>query len=297
MIFALFFAMTFNVNGITINDEESTLIYIGEKINERTIFIPDTDIVLKVWNEIMEKGEILPFYSISLDGGNTIVRTVQADYELGLRYNHFDPLIETPSVYPKLKAGSDTHLFIVQFITQPLEQFKEKITALGGTVHQYIAQFSYLVEMNEDVKIQVEALPYIRWIGPYHTAYKLEEFILDNYENAEETYPLQRYNIQVHTVEQKEILANRIKEIDGMVNTDNFGKKLISATLTPDQLFTVARFDEVNFIDRWSDYEADMDIGREIGGANYIESVAGYTGEDVRGESFDTGFNLNHVDF
>ncbi|KYK30710.1 MAG: hypothetical protein AYK22_08500 [Thermoplasmatales archaeon SG8-52-3] len=40
-----------------------------------------------------------------------------------------------------------------------------------------------------------------------------------------------------------------------------------------------------------------MDIGREIGGANYIETVAGFTGEGVRGESFDTGFNLNHVDF
>jgi hypothetical protein len=297
VIFALLFAMTFNVNGTTINENESTSNSISEKINERTILIPDTDIVLIVWNEINDDGEILPFYSISLDGGNTIVRTAQADYKLGLRYDNFDPLIETPFMYSTLKAGSDTHLFIVQFITQPLEQFKDKITALGGTVHQYIAQFAYLVEMNEDVKIQVETLPYVRWIGPYHPGYKLEEFILDNYENAEETYPLQRYNIQVHTVEQKEILANRIIEIAGIVNTDNFGKKLISATLTPDQLFTVARFDEVNFIDRWSEYEADMDIGREIGGANYIESVGGYTGEDVRGESFDTGFNLDHVDF
>jgi len=297
VIFALFFATALNVNGSTINDEESTSSNIGEKINVRSIFIPDTDIVLNVWDEKMDNGEILPFYSISLDGGNTMVRTVQASYELGLRYDCFDPLAETPFVYSTLKAGSDTHLFIVQFITQPLEEFKEKITALGGNVHQYISQFAYLIEMNEEVKIQVESLPYVRWIGPYHPAYKLEEYMLDNYENAEEKYPLQRYNIQVHTVEQKEILTNRIIEIGGIVNTDNFGKKLISATLTPEQLFTVARFDEVNFIDRWSEYEADMDIGREIGGANYIESVAGYTGEDVRGESFDTGFNLNHVDF
>jgi hypothetical protein len=258
-------------------------------INERIIAVPNTQIRLHLWEVRLDNSDIVPFYGISLDG-QSFVRIAQASYELGLRYAHFDPLVEQPFVESALAAGADTHLFMVQFVTQPLGAFKETITTLGGTIYQYIAQFAYLVEMNEDVKIQVETLPYVRWIGPYHPAYKLEEFILDNYENAEETYPLQRYNIQVHTVKQKEILANHINEIGGIVNTDNFGKKLISAT-------TVARFDEVNFIDRWSEYEADMDIGREIGGANYIESVAGYTGIDVRGESFDNGFNLNHVDF
>jgi hypothetical protein len=296
-IFALFFATTLNVNGTTMNNEVFSSTTIGEKINEQSIAIPDSNIVLELWSEQMDNGEILHFYSISLDGGNTNVRTVQASYELGLRYAHFDPIVELPFVEPVLEADSDTHLFIVQFVTQPLEEFEKAITALGGTVHQYIAQFAYLVEMSEDVKIQVESLPYVRWVGPYHPAYRLEEFIIDNFENAEEMYPLQRYNIQVHTVEQKEIIADRIIGNGGTVNTANFGKKLISATLTPEQLFTVARYDEVNFIDRWSEYEVDMDIGREIGGANYIETVAGYTGTDVRGESFDTGFNLNHVDF
>jgi len=51
------------------------------------------------------------------------------------------------------------------------------------------------------------------------------------------------------------------------------------------------------FVDRWSPYEVDMDVAREIGGANHIETVAGYTGEGVRGEVFDVGFNVNHVDF
>jgi hypothetical protein len=44
-------------------------------------------------------------------------------------------------------------------------------------------------------------------------------------------------------------------------------------------------------------YEADMDIAREIGGADYIETMAGYNGSGVRGEVFDAGFNLAHVDF
>lgn len=112
MIFALFFATAFNVIGSTITDVEPTSNNIGEKINERSIFISDTNIVLNVWGEKMDDGKIIEFYSISLDGGNTIVRTVKASYELGLRYDYFDPLVETPVVYSALKAGSDTQLLL-----------------------------------------------------------------------------------------------------------------------------------------------------------------------------------------
>lgn len=297
IIFVLFFAAATNVNGTILNDEYESSSMVGEIFNERIIAVPDSTIILKLWEEQMNNGEILPFYSISLDGGKTIVRTVQLSYELGLRYEHFDPMNNVPDVEPLLSAGTDTNLYIVQFFTQPLEEFKNDITNLGGIVYQYIAQFAYLVEMSESVKEEVESLPYVRWIGPYHPAYRLEEFMIDNFEDAEEMYPLQRYNIQVHNVEMKDILADKISNIGGTINTANGGKVLVQATLTPEQLFSIARLNEVNFIDRWSDYEPDMDIGREIGGANYIESVAGYTGQDVRGESFDTGFNLNHVDF
>jgi hypothetical protein len=297
VICTLFFATAMSAYGNIPNDVIESSTFNSEIINEQFIAVPDSNIILKLWNEQMDNGEILPFYSISLDGGQTFVRTVQPSYELGLRYAHFDPVLDVPSVEPDLSSGTDTHLFIVQFVTQPLEEFKEAITSLGGTVYQYIAQYGYLVEMSDSIKSNVESLPYVRWVGPYHPAYRLEEYLIDNFENAEQTYPLQRYNIQVHTVEMKDILANKISNLGGIVNTVNGGKVLVQATLTPEQLFSVARMDEVNFIDRWSEYEADMDIGREIGGANYIETVAGYTGEGVRGEAFDTGFNLNHVDF
>jgi serine protease AprX len=268
-----------------------------ERTNERIIPVPSSSIIIKLWDQKLNTGEIVPFYSISLDGGKTFVRTVQPSYELGLRYAHFDPLNGEPFVIPLLTANDDTHLFIVQFFTQPLQEFRDAIVACGGAVRQYIAQYAYLVEMSESVRAQVEALPYVRWVGPYHPAYRLEEFMLDNLENAYQMYPLQRYNIQVLSTEQKTIVAKRIETIGGIVDSADAGKFLVVATLTPEQLIQVARWDEVNFVDRWSPLEADMDIAREISGANYIETVAGYNGSGVRGEVFDGGFNLNHVDF
>lgn len=297
VIFALIFASIANVNGIETNKEISTYNTNNIVINERYIAVPDSTVLLKLWEEQTDNKEILSYYSISLDSGTTYVRTVQPTYELGLRYAHFDPLVEVPTVESNLNADTDTHLFIVQFVTQPLEEFKNAIESLGGFVRHYIAQYAYLVEMTNPVKIQVESLPYIRWIGPYHPAYRLEEFMLQNIDNANQIYPLLQYNIQVHTVEQKQIVANKIEAIGGIVDKADAGKYLVVATLTPEQLFNVARFDEINFIDRWSPLEPDMDNAREIGGGNYIETVAGYDGEGVRGEVFDTGFNLAHVDF
>ncbi|UCF12576.1 MAG: S8 family serine peptidase [Thermoplasmatales archaeon] len=291
-------ATAFNATGnIQKSDEISSYENTGEIINEQVITVPESSILLTLWDEQLDTGEIVPYYSISLDRGQSVVRTVQPSYELGLRYAHFDPLEGVPTVEPLLAANADTNLFIVQFVTQPLEEFKIAIESLGGFVRQYIAQYAYLVEMSDDVKLQVESFPYVRWIGDYHPAYRLEEYMIDNFENAEQMYPFQRYNIQVHTVEMKDKVANKLNDIDGKQIKANAGKLLVEATLTPQQLFEVIRWNEINFVDRWGEYEVDMDIGREIGGANYIETVGGYTGHDVRGESFDSGFNLNHVDF
>lgn len=279
------------------NGDTTTVPLNAQVLNERLITVPHSSVVIKLWETKHTTGETVPFYSISLDGGKTVVRTVQPSYEIGLRYAHFNPLEGEPSIPLLLTANDDVNLYIVQFFTQPLGEFQNAITAYGGVIRHYIAQYAYLVEMSQSTRIQVETLPYVRWVGAYHPAYRLEEFMVDNLYNAYQTYPLHRYNIQVLSLEQKTIVAQHIKELGAVVNNADAGKVLIEATLTPEQLFEVVRWDEINFVDRWGPLEPDMDTAREIGGANYIETVAGYNGSGVRGEVFDAGFNLAHVDF
>ncbi len=264
-------------------------------VTEDIIAVPGTSITIQLWEEPTESGELSAFYEIK-DGGQSL-RIARASYELGLRYAHFDPLESVPAVEDVLAADEDVNLYIVQFVTQPLHEFNRDITRLGGAVHHYIAQFAYLVEMDEVALEQISALPYVRWIGYYQPAYRLEEFMLDNLDNAESAYPLKRYNIQVHNNQLKSIVADRIASMGGIVEHPDAGKLLVEATLTPDQLFSVARWDEILFIDSWSPYEEDMDIVRQIGGADYIEGVAGFDGTDVRGESFDSGCQTGHIDF
>ena len=143
---------TLNVYGVDTKNDEELQSKISGINGKQYIEIPGTTILITLWEEQLENGIIVPYYSISIDG--KVVRTVQPSYELGLRYAYFDPLIFVPAVDSQLTSGSDTHLYIVQFLTQPLEEFENAIVALGGNVRHYIVQFAYLVEMNESVKMQ-----------------------------------------------------------------------------------------------------------------------------------------------
>ncbi|MBU1652750.1 hypothetical protein KKA00_11050, partial [bacterium] len=93
-------------------------------LNQRTIPVEGTSIVLNLWEESLPDGEMAVFYSIA--EGSRSLRTAQASYELGLLYAHFDPLAELPAVHSALTADETNELYIVQFHTQPLEAFQSR---------------------------------------------------------------------------------------------------------------------------------------------------------------------------
>ncbi|MDH3628993.1 MAG: hypothetical protein OES25_15210, partial [Acidobacteriota bacterium] len=263
-------------------------------VEPRFIRLPATGTRLALWNE--ERGGVSrPFYAIGTDGG-PLSHAKQTSYSLKMLHRRFDPLLQAPSVEPRLAASPNSNLYIVQFVTQPLEEFRAEIRSLGGTINGFLANHSHIIKMSPGVRDEVEALSYVRWVGPYHPADRLERFLLDRVEKADAFYPLLRYNILVFDGG-KHAVAQRIAAMGATVDRPNAGKHLVEATLTPEQLFEVAGWDEVQFVDRWSPMERDMDVVREMGGANYIETVDGYTGQGVRGESFDDGFNPNHPDW
>lgn len=266
----------------------------------RLIRVPGSPVAVKLWEGRDATGTVRPYYAISLDG-RAFSEPRPTSYVLKLRHGDFDPLAMAPAplIEEGFEAGEDTNLHIVQFVTQPLEEYRQAIRDLGGTVHFFLARHSHIVKMDAETRDAVAQLPFVRWVGPYHPAYRLETYLLENAANAEALFPVATYNIMVFEagMKQKNAVAARIAQLGGLVERVHAGKFLLEATLTPEQLFQVVRFDEVLCVDRWGPYEMDMNNSREVSGANYIESVAGYTGAGVRGESFDAGFQVNHIDF
>ena len=265
----------------------------------RLINLPDSAAQVFVWQEDGEAGKV-PFYAISLDG-KTINKIQQTSYEMMLRYGKFDPLVEVvPTVPAALTARpsiSGEEVYIVQFVTQPLDEYRKTIAALGGEIYTYLPNHSYLIKMNATTRQTVDNLPFVRWTGIYQPAYKLEEVLNQGLINK--TLQPARYNIMTleRGSEMQTKLAQDIRAMGGKVDlTIPEGFRLV-ATLTADQLASLAGENEVLFVDRWSAPEKDMDIVRQVGGANFIESTLGFKGQGVRAEVLDAGVLTTHTDF
>ncbi len=268
--------------------------------NARLIEFPNSRARVALWDEVQPDGRALPFNAISLDGQN-VARVEQTSYDILLRYANFDPVIGRPSLPENLKSTTPSadSVYIVQFVTQPLDEFRKAVEAQGGTIYHFLANHSYLVKMNQQTRAAVESLPFVRWVGSYEPAYRLEEFLLDRLAQNPDTLPTARYNIMLmeRGLAKQSLVGGRIASMGGKVDQIIPEGFRFEATLTGQQLLEVARMNEVLFIDRWSAPEPDMDITRTTGGANFIESTLGYTGQGVRAEVMDGNFLDTHTDF
>lgn len=253
------------------------------------------------WNEMSPDGSAAPFYAISLDGRN-IDRIAPASYELELRYASFDPLAKLPFIpaelYRSSAAGDNAkNAYIVQFVTQPVEEYREAIRQLGGELHIYLPNHAYIVQMDEKTRQQVASLPFVRWVGEYSPAFKIDETILPAL--LEQRLAKDRYNIMMlrRGGASQRAFGERVSKIGADVGRMTPQGFRVEAELTAEQLLTVLADPEVMFVDRWSPPENDMSVVRTVGGANMIETTLGFRGEGVRAEVMDNGLRTTHADF
>jgi len=254
--------------------------------NLRTVSVPGTATVVQLWDE----GGV-SHYAITR-GGEAVGREREIDYSINLRYAKFDPTAALPGVAPELRAAPGNEVHLVQFVSVPLEEYRAQIEALGGEVVRYIASHTHIVRMDANVAAQVSNLPYVRWAGEFHPAYKLSDEILSNLVvGAPES--IGEYSIETFArgAGEQDTLAGAIRDMGGaVVNTNPFGHRM-TVQLTPSMVVELAKRNEVHFIDPWGPGELDTDIAKQLNGVTAGPNVAslGFRGQGVRGEIFDTG--------
>lgn len=222
--------------------------------------------------------------------------------EIKLRFATFDPIADgEPSIPDPLGAPAGSDVFLVQLDTQPTDDHKRRISALGAELSFYVPDHAYVVRMDEQAREAVEDLPFVRWVGAYHPAYKLEEALVERLTGPPQPGPSQlpRYSIMVleRGGEAQQAVAEEIKRLGGTVELTTEQGFRLEASLDDPQLLEVARLGDILFVDTWTAPEDDMDIVRQISGADFLESVAGYTGQGVRGEVMDSRLRTTHQDF
>jgi hypothetical protein len=232
-------------------------------------------------------------YRISLDGKN-FSRELPQRHTIGLGQHAFDPL-ENPSRESTVQEQSPggIKLFIVQCFTQPIEAFQKQVAALGGEICGTLPGHALIVAMSDAEADLVRGLPLVRWMGSYRTDYKLQVpqgKIMDT--GSGKTH----YSLWLAKKNKQEDVAKFIKGIGGEVVLRTKSRRM-EAKLNDNQLRRTAALPWVLAIDLRTPYGDDMDIVREISGADYIETVQGYTGQGVRGEVCDDGLRTSHQEF
>ncbi|HYO69572.1 MAG TPA: S8 family serine peptidase [Archangium sp.] len=267
----------------------------------RTIPVPGSAIELYTWEEELPIGGRQPHYAYSREGVTALGRVRPTSYVVRLQDAEFEPLQGLrPVANNQLAAGADNTLHLVQFLATPLPEFRQAIEAQGGKVLRFLSDHTFLVEMAAGSRARMAELPYVRWVGPYHPEYRLERELRESLLGLREAQPEQRYSIMLGEGggKRQDDVARLVRRLGGRVELIEPGGLRIEATLTQAQLRQLARANEVQFIDRWGGPgEVDMDIVRTTGGANYLETLRGWTGQGVRGEIFDTELLTTHQEW
>ncbi|MGD9691006.1 MAG: S8 family serine peptidase [Phycisphaerales bacterium] len=260
----------------------------------RVLPIPGGPGWIALWNDAGA-----PHYAISLDG-LTVDRHGPTSYDLLLRYDRFDPLAREPVVPPALTADPDSVVRIVQFVTQPLPEQRALVESAGGRLAAYLGNHAYIVRLAAGDAAKLREQPLVRWVGPFHPAYRLEEPLL---KRVHESGPAERYSILALPSElgraagDAPAVARDLEALGATVVQLAPESNRLEALLTPGQLLAAARLDSVLFIDRTFPITTYMDNVRIVGGANMLEQVAGFTGAGVRGEVMDSNLFETHQDF
>lgn len=234
----------------------------------RQIDVPDLLLSMVLWNERGADGAKTPFYALDV-GASGIMQARRTSYGISLGGVGRDPLEQGYVPPPGLGAAVDTTVWVVQFMTHPLSRYRDAVRDLGGTLHQYVAHHAYVVEMDAPTRALVAGLPFVRWVGPYHPAYRLEDSLRGGLFAPEETESELRYSILVlgDDPDRQRVVADRIEALGAIVRGNPGSGDLFQATLTRDQLIAVVSWDEVASIDRAGDAHPEMNIARDIGGA------------------------------
>ncbi|NNC17964.1 S8 family serine peptidase [Corallococcus exiguus] len=260
--------------------------------------VRDTGVQLHVWRERQADGTERAFSAYTRGGSELLGRVQQEEYLIRLAEASFDPLARTaPLLGNALVADRDNTLSLVQFHGTPLPEYRETIENAGGKVLRFLSDHTYLVEMPSEVRARVSQLPAVRWVGDYHPEWRLEPVLRDALLGRAAALAPQRYSIMLGeggAARQARVTA-LVERLGGKVDLVEPGGLRVEATLNQEQLASVARANEVQFIDRWGGPgEVDMDIVRETGGANYVQGLKGWNGQGVRGEIFDTELRTTH---
>jgi serine protease AprX len=193
----------------------------------------------------------------------------------------------------------------------------------GGKVLYYVPDNTYLVDLPTASRKTVAALPEVRWIGPWHPAFRIDPSISgkdlrkDNLKPflADDDFPWKNCVVRtrVDLPKSTRAIAEKVKELGGRILAQNDSAFQLLVTLKDGYIRSLSRENNVLYIERFGTWfsgqpsgsadssgEAPAVLGmgelRAVLGADYVQKHGGYRGAGVRCAVIDTPPRESHVD-
>lgn len=178
---------------------------------------------------------------------------------IDLEAYRFDPVIGEPELPAGLVFGTrDTAgfgYFLVQTSGPVTEGWKEGLEAAGATIYGYIPDYAFLAGLDAGAQSRVAAMSDVRWMGPFHPAYKICPMIgLHELGPQRLADPFRTLLVRVFedphgTAEAIRVLGGRVPEI----HDDGYMRRLLVEA--PDELIPeLARMPQVWWIEERPEY-------------------------------------------
>ncbi len=215
----------------------------------------------------------------------------------------FDPLVETVTLSPALRTTKWDGLFIIQFIGPTMPHWVDRVEALGCDLRSYVPDYGYIAVMTTGARRSVVDLPYVRWVGPYHTGYRVSPDLWLDREPV--------LGLAVVAVNDPAGLAEAFVDRGGAV--ESLGTKVVQGLLPRTSLLSLSKFSGIEWVEAWLEPELHNDnAARLIGGRQLVdgpyndstlrlwswnngtETFEGITGAGYIVSAADTGLDDDH---
>jgi hypothetical protein len=214
--------------------------------------------------------------------------------DINLKAASFDPLFEAPDISPDLRYKDETNYYLVQCNGLIRTEWIKSITDTGAVILGYIPENTYILYMEPESKKSIEELPFIRWIGIYHPAYKLDDELLTKKGTVQLNVLVFNEN---NDLQNFELVKNKLKNMGGLIFREESEADTIVTELSASKIRELAFIPEVEWLDHYFAPRALMDNIRVFTGAESPLHDSGFNGTGIVGEVKDSGLDQDHPEF
>lgn len=264
----------------------------------RSFHVPNSPIDLILWNERAAGGYSLPWFAIVRDGSQ-VEQIRSISYTIKTRLGEFDPDDPLPPFPLFLTSRPGNDLWLVQIFVPPTEEIFKDIQQEGGRANRFLPDTSLIVKASATSAATIGSLPFIRAVIPFHPAFRVEKQLLDELSNELGLSQVRRYSVMATENGHGSLQAIRreVEVIGGCVLTNELNGNRVEVGLNGAQLIELLHSPDVLFVDAPGETGEDLDVARDLCGANWVQGHAGFLGEGGCGEVMDGGVRATHVAF